>query len=177
VIFTPTELPGVFVVDLEPVEDERGFFARSWCHREAARHGIQVEWVQCNVSYNRARGTLRGMHYQAAPHGEAKLVRCTRGAIHDVVIDLRPDSPSFRRHVSVELSAENHRALFIPAATVAHGFLSLAEDSEVFYQMSAYYSPEGARGVRWNDPVFGVKWPEAVRVVSARDAGYADFTE
>ncbi len=175
-IFTPTELPGVFVIDLEPVEDERGFFARSWCHREAATHGIQVDWVQCNVSFNRARGTLRGMHHQRAPHGEAKLVRCTQGAIHDVVIDLRPDSPAFRRHAAVELSAENHRALYIPASAIAHGFLTLADDTEVFYQMSTYYVPQAATGLRWNDPAFAVEWPELVRVISDRDATYPDFT-
>ena len=174
-IFTPTSVPGVFVVDLERREDERGFLGRSWCHREAAAHGIEVEWVQCNVSFNARRGTLRGMHYQRAPHGEAKLVRATRGAIHDVVVDLRPDSRAYLQHVAVTLSADDRRALYIPAADVAHGFLTLEDDTEVFYQMSAFYQPDSAVGLRWNDPTFGIDWPEPVRVISERDASYPDF--
>jgi dTDP-4-dehydrorhamnose 3,5-epimerase len=174
-IFTPTSLPGVFIVDVERREDERGFLGRSWCQREAAAHAIEVDWVQCNVSFNAKRGTLRGMHYQRAPHAEAKLVRVTRGAIHDVALDLRPDSRSFLQYVAVTLSAENRRALYIPAADVAHGFLTLEDDTEVFYQMSAFYHPDSAVGVRWSDPAFGIAWPEPVRAISDRDASNPDF--
>jgi dTDP-4-dehydrorhamnose 3,5-epimerase len=174
-IFTPTRLPGVYLIDLELREDERGFFARTWCQREAAAHGIHVQWVQCNLSYNRQRGTLRGMHYQTAPYAEGKLVCCTRGAMHDVVIDLRPESPVFRQHLAVTFSAEDRRALYIPPADLAHGFLTLADDTEVFYQMSEFYTAEHAAGVRWDDPAFAIRWPAEVRVVSARDQSYPDF--
>lgn len=174
-IFTPTLLPGVFLIDLERHEDERGFFARAWCQREAAAHGIHHHWQQCNVSFNRRRGTLRGLHYQRAPASEGKLVRVTRGAIWDVVVDLRPDSPVFKQHIAVTLTAENHRALYIPPADLAHGFLTLAAETEVFYQMSEFFSAEHAAGVRWNDPVFGIAWPEPVEMISERDAHYPDF--
>lgn len=174
-IFTLTRLPGVFIIDLERREDDRGFFARAWCEREAGAQGIRVEWVQDNISFNRQRGTLRGMHFQKAPHAEAKLVRCTRGAIHDVVIDLRRESPVFLEHVAVTLTAENRRAVYIPPAELAHGFLTLLDDTEVFYRMSEFYAAEHAAGVRWNDPAFGVEWPEPVAVVSERDAACPDF--
>ncbi len=174
-IFTPTRLPGVYLVDLEPREDERGFFARAWCQREAAGQGIHTHWVQANLSYNHQRGTLRGLHYQTAPQAEGKLVRCTRGAVYDVVVDLRRESPTFLEHVAVTLSAENYRAVYIPPADLAHGFLTLADQSEVFYLMSAFYAAEHAAGVRWDDPAFGIAWPEPVRVISERDAAYADF--
>jgi len=172
--FTETALPGAFIVDIERHEDERGFFARSWCMQEFRDRDLNPCVVQCNVSWNRSKGTLRGMHYQAAPHAEVKLVRCTRGSVHDVIIDLREKSPTFRRHVGVELSADNYRALYIPEG-LAHGFLTLQDDSEVFYQMSAFYEPSAARGVRWNDPAFGIAWPLAVSVISHRDRDYADF--
>jgi dTDP-4-dehydrorhamnose 3,5-epimerase len=172
--FLPTKLPGIWIVDLERHEDERGFFARSWCRQEFEKHGLNPRLVQCNISFNRRRGTLRGMHYQVAPHAEAKLVRCTRGAIYDVAVDLRPDSPTHRQWVGVELTAENGRALYIGEG-FAHGFQTLADDSEVFYQMSESFHPESARGVRWNDPGFGIIWPEAQLHFSPRDLAYPDY--
>jgi dTDP-4-dehydrorhamnose 3,5-epimerase len=162
------------VVEIERMEDDRGFFARTWCQREFEKHGLDSRLVQCNLSYNRSKGTLRGMHYQAPPYAEAKLVRCTAGAVYDVIVDLRPGSKSFRQWVGVELTADNRRALFIPEG-LAHGFLTLADQTEVFYQMSEFYTPEGARGVRWNDLAFGIQWPAAVAVISPRDAAYPDF--
>jgi dTDP-4-dehydrorhamnose 3,5-epimerase len=172
--FIETKLKGAFVVELERLEDERGFFARSWCEREAAAYGLHSKWVQCNISFNKQKATLRGMHYQSAPFDEAKLVRCTRGAIYDVFIDLRPDSSTFKRWMAVELSAENRRMLFIPEG-FAHGFLTLDDNSEIFYQMSQFYAPAYARGVRWNDPAFAIEWPMDVRVISDKDRNYADF--
>jgi dTDP-4-dehydrorhamnose 3,5-epimerase len=173
--FTPTALPGVYLVDLEPIEDDRGFFARAWCREEFTALGLDANLEQCNISFNRHKGTLRGLHFQAEPHGEAKLVRCTRGAIHDVALDLRPDSPAYLQHVGVELSADNRRALFIPAG-LAHGFQTLAPESEVFYQMSRAYVPGAGRGVRWDDPAFGIAWPDDERTISERDRAWPDFT-
>lgn len=173
-IFTETPVKGAFVMDLEPREDERGFFARVWCERECGERGMNLRVAQCNVSFNKKRGTLRGLHYQAAPFEEAKLVRCTRGAIYDVVVDLRPGSPSFKRHLAVVLSAENRRALYVPEGC-GHGFQTLEDDTEVFYQMSAPYSADHARGVRWNDPAFGIEWPPADRIMADRDRTYPDF--
>ena len=173
-IFKDTKLSGVFVVELEALEDERGFFARSWCAREFEEHGLQTRFVQSNISFNKNKGTLRGMHYQAAPHPEVKLVRCTRGAIFDVVIDLRPDSPTFTQWISITLTADNHMSAYIPKG-FAHGFQSLEDCSEVFYQMSEFFAPECARGVRWNDPAFGIKWPPGERTISKKDQGYPDF--
>ena len=173
--FTETRLRGAFVIEPEPRLDERGFFARTWCEREFAQHGIGMVIRQCNLSANRRRGTLRGMHYQAPPHAEAKVVSCVRGAIHDVIIDLRPESATYRQHAAVELSAENRRLLYVPAG-FAHGFQTLADDTEVYYQMSEFYAPAAARGVRWNDPAFAIEWPPAVpRVLSAQDRSYPDF--
>lgn len=173
-IFTPTPIPGAWIVDIEPREDARGFFARSWCREEFARHGLDARLVQCSISFNRHRHTLRGMHFQAAPHEEPKLVRCTRGRMWDVALDLRRDSPTFRRWHGVELTAENRRALFVPAGC-AHGFLTLEDDVEVLYQMGEFYHPESARGVRWNDPAFGIAWPTNAPLLSDRDASYPDF--
>jgi dTDP-4-dehydrorhamnose 3,5-epimerase len=175
VIFTPTSLPGAFVVELERREDERGFFARSFCRREFEAAGLDPCVTQCNVSFNRRRGTLRGLHWQAAPHGEAKLVRVTRGALWDVIVDLRTGSATFGRWFGFELTADNRRALYIPVG-MAHGFQTLQDDVEVFYQMSAYYVAEAQRGVRWDDPAFGVDWPIRPPVLSERDATYPDFT-
>lgn len=174
-IFTPTPIPGAWIVDIEPREDARGFFARSWCREEFSRHGLDARLVQCSISFNRRRHTLRGMHYQAEPHQEPKLVRCTRGRMWDVVLDLRRDSPAFRRWHGVELTAENRRALFVPAGC-AHGFLTLEDNVEVLYQMGEFYHPESARGVRWNDPAFGIAWPADAPLLSERDASYPDFT-
>jgi dTDP-4-dehydrorhamnose 3,5-epimerase len=176
VILRETAIDGLRVVEPERHEDERGFFARTWDVGDFERHGLNPRVVQCNISYNRRRGTLRGLHYQAAPHEEAKLVRCTAGAIFDVAVDLRSDSPSFRRWWGVELTAENRLALYIPEGC-AHGFLTLADDSEVHYQMSEFYAPESALGVRWDDPAFGIDWPAEVAVMNDRDRGYPDFVE
>lgn len=174
-IFTETAIPGVHAIEPERLRDERGFFARTWCEREFAAHGLDPGLRQCNISFNPRRGTLRGMHYQAPPFAEAKLVRCTRGAILDVALDLRPGSATFQRHVAVELTGENRRMLYIPEG-VAHGFQTLEDDTEVFYQMSQFYSPDHGRGVRWDDPAFGIDWPPAEhRILSDRDRSYPDF--
>ena len=174
-IFVETRLKGAFVIEPERLEDERGFFARTWCQREFEAYGLNPRLVQCNISFNKEAGTLRGMHYQAAPYEEAKLVRCTQGAIHDVIIDLRPESPTFKQHTAVVLTAQNRKMLYVPEG-FAHGFLTLEDHTEVFYQMSEFYAPEYARGVRWNDPVFNIQWPTAVQVISDRDRNYSDFT-
>ena len=173
-IFTETILQGAFLIEPERRGDERGFFARTWCQREFEAHGLRCRWVQCNLSFNRKKGTLRGMHYQAAPYGEAKLVRCTMGAIYDVIIDLRVDSPTFKQWVAVELTADNRHILFIPES-FAHGFQTLEDNTEVFYQMSQFYAPEYARGVRWDDPAFGIAWPAHERTISERDRNHSDF--
>jgi dTDP-4-dehydrorhamnose 3,5-epimerase len=175
-IFTETKLKGAFVIDIEQLGDERGFFARTWCKREFAQHGLDANLVQCSVSFNHARGTLRGMHYQRAPHEETKLVRCTTGAIYDVVIDLRHDSPTFTQWTAVELTASDHRMLYVPK-NFAHGFQTLQADTEVFYQMSEFYRPDFASGVRWDDPTFSIRWPLADRIISTRDATYPDFSD
>jgi dTDP-4-dehydrorhamnose 3,5-epimerase len=175
-IFTETILMGAYLIKPERLEDDRGFFARVWCCREFEAHGLGNALAQCNVSFNASRGTFRGMHYQVAPHEEAKLVRCTMGAIYDVIVDLRKDSPTYRRHVGEVLSAENRNMLYIPEG-FAHGFITLEDRTEVFYQMSAFYDAESARGVRWNDPAFGIRWPAEVRVISERDRSYPDFRE
>ena len=174
-IFRETELKGAFIIDCERREDERGFFARTFCSREFAAHGVDRTFVQCNLSFNKRKGTLRGMHFQAAPHEETKLVRCSRGSIYDVIIDLRRDSPSFRRHVAVTLSADNGRMLYIPKG-FAHGFQTLENDTEVFYQMGEYYAPESQKGVRWDDPAFGIEWPAGEKIIIERDRSYPLFT-
>jgi dTDP-4-dehydrorhamnose 3,5-epimerase len=173
-IFTETKLKGAYIIEPERRKDERGFFARTWCQQEFAATCPSVAWVQCNISFNEQQGTLRGMHYQVAPYEEAKLVRCTMGAVYDVIIDLRHDSPTFRQWSSVELTADNRLLLFIPEG-FAHGFQTLMDATEVFYQMSQFYAPECARGVRWDDPAFKVCWPAAKRIISERDRGYPDF--
>ena len=173
-IFTETKLAGAFVIELERREDQRGFFARTFCQQEFEAHGLKTQVVQCNVSFNKRKGTLRGMHYQAAPFAEAKLVRCTSGSIYDVIIDLRPASATFKQYFAVELSAENGRMLYIPE-DFAHGFQTLRDDTEVSYQMARRYSAEHARGVRWNDPAFGIEWPEGERIIIERDQNYPNF--
>lgn len=159
---------------IEPREDERGFFARTWCQREFEEQGLNARLVQCSLSFNRRKGTLRGMHLQAAPHAETKLVRCTRGAIYDVVLDLRVGSPTYLQWMAATLTAGDHNMLYVPEGC-AHGFLTLADDTEVFYQMSEFHHPESSCGVRWNDPAFGIRWPEPVNVISDRDRTYPDF--
>lgn len=173
-IFTSTKLSGVFEVCIEPIRDERGFFARSWCRHEFERQDLLDLTAQSNISFNQKKGTLRGMHFQALPHPEAKLVRCTRGAIFDVALDLRPESSTFKDWIGVELSAEKRNALYIPPGC-AHGFLTLEDDTEVFYQMSEFFVPELSRGVRWDDPAFKIDWPSQPVVLSERDRTYPDF--
>src|SRR5580698_10462934 len=170
-IFQETWLPGVVVVDIEPLADERGFFARSYCSEEFAAHGLGPELRQCSISHNARRATLRGLHLQGAPHEEHKLVRCTAGSIFDVVVDVRPGSAHYRRWVSVELTAQNRRAVFIPPG-FAHGFVTLSDDAEVYYMISVPHAPAHARGFRWNDPAFAIAWPMAPSVISPRDAAY-----
>ncbi|MGI8550092.1 MAG: dTDP-4-dehydrorhamnose 3,5-epimerase [Dehalococcoidia bacterium] len=166
--FQETPLKDACVIDIEPVSDERGFFARNWCRSECVSRGLHVDFVQSSISFNYLRGTLRGMHFQVAPHQEAKLVRCTRGALYDVIIDLRPASSTFEQWTHVELSAANRRTLFIPVG-FAHGFQTLQDDTEVFYEMSLPYSAQHAGGVRWDDPTFRIDWPLPVSCMSARD--------
>ncbi len=173
-IFIETKLAGAFVIEPERKEDERGFFARSWCPHEFAAHGLNPRWAQCSISFNTKKGTLRGMHYQRAPHEEAKLVRCTRGAVYDVIVDLRPHSATFRQWIAAELTAENHRMMYVPEG-FAHGLQTLQDSTEVFYQISEFYHPESACGVRWNDPMVGIEWPQDKRTISLRDQQLPDF--
>lgn len=176
-IFTPTKLDGVWLIEPERIEDERGFFARTWCCREFEERGLNPRLVQCNVSFNRRKGTLRGMHRQTAPFGECKLVRCTQGAIFDVVVDLRMKSPTYRKWVGCELTAENRTSFYIPEGC-AHGFQTLSDNAEVFYQMTQFFQAESAAGVRWDDSAFGINWPHAEsRYISPRDAVYPDYQE
>ncbi len=174
--FLPSRIEGVVAIEPDPVRDERGFFERTWCAAEFGEHGLDARLAQCSASFNRRRGTLRGMHLQAPPHAEAKLVRVTRGAIHDVALDLRPDSPTFRQWVAEELSAENRRMLYVGPG-LAHGFQTLEDQTEVFYQISVPHHPGSARGVRWDDPAFGIEWPLADPILNERDAGYPDFED
>jgi dTDP-4-dehydrorhamnose 3,5-epimerase len=174
VLFIETELPGSYVVELERRDDERGYFARSFCEREFAAHGLPSRFPQCNLSHNDKLGTLRGMHYEAPPSFECKLVRCVSGAIYDAIVDLRPGSASFLKWTAVELSAANGRALFVPAG-FAHGFITLVDHSDVFYHMGDFFRAGSARGSRWDDPRFAIDWPMPPRVISERDASYPDF--
>ena len=174
-IFKETKLSGAFLLELERFEDERGFFARTWSEKEFAERGLQSFLAECNISFNKKKGTLRGMHYQAPPHGQAKIVRCTKGSIYDVVIDLRNDSPTFKQSVGVQLTASNRLTLYVPIG-FAHGFQTLEDDTEVFYQMSSPYVAESGRGVRWNDPAFAIHWPDDTPVIiNERDRAYPDF--
>jgi dTDP-4-dehydrorhamnose 3,5-epimerase len=174
--FIETRLSGSYVIEPRRFEDDRGFFAPSFRSAEFAARGLASEFVENNISFSRRCGTLRGMHYQAAPHGQAKLVRCTRGAIFDVAVDLRPDSPTFKQWIGVELSADNRSMFYLPA-DFGHGFLTLTDDTEVFYMVSEVYSPESGRGFRWNDPSFNIQWPDAGQLVLIeRDQQYPDFT-
>jgi dTDP-4-dehydrorhamnose 3,5-epimerase len=174
--FKPTVLPGVYEVLLQAHEDERGFFARTWCAREFAADGLPARIVQSSVSYNRNKGTLRGLHFQWPPSQEGKLVRCEQGAVYDVALDLRPESPAFLKHFAVELVASTGNAVFIPPG-VAHGFQVLADDTRVHYQMSDFFAPELGDGVRFDDPAFGIVWPLPVSMISARDQCYPDFDQ
>jgi len=173
-IFTETRLKGAFIVDPELHHDERGFFARAWCQKEFQAHDLVPVIAQCNISFNRSRGTLRGMHFQAAPFEEAKLVRCTAGSIHDVIIDLRPHSATYMQPLAEVLTAANHRMMYVPEG-FAHGFQALEDNTEVLYLMSQFHSPGHARGVRYNDPAFGIEWPIGDPVIADRDRNYPDF--
>jgi len=174
-IITKTKLDGLLIIEPKRFEDERGFFARAWSEEEFSTLFGAVRFVEGNIAFNRKKNTLRGMHYQEAPHGQAKLVRCTSGAIYDVGIDLRPDSPTFKQWIGIELTAQNHLALFIPSG-FAHGYQTLVDNSEVHYDISSSYAPESSRGVRWNDPAFRIEWPHAYeRIMVARDREYPNF--
>ena len=174
-LFTETLLAGALIVDPQRQEDQRGFFARTWCEEEFAARGLNPKIAQCGISYNARKGTLRGMHFQRAPHEESKLVRCTAGAIYDVIVDLRRQSPTFRKWFAVELTAENRRMLYVPEG-FAHGFETLTDGTEVFYQISQFHHPQSAAGARWDDPAFGIRWPWPPAVISPRDRQYEDFT-
>ena len=174
--FLETELQGAFVIELETFEDSRGFFARVWCNEEFEEHDLVPRIAQVNTSFNAKAGTLRGMHYQIAPHEETKVVRCIRGSLYDVIVDLRPDSPTYKRWTGVELTARNHRMLYVPAK-FAHGFITLEDNTEVMYLISEAYAPEAARAIRWDDPEIGIEWPRPVVEISERDAGWPDFNE
>ena len=173
-IFTEAALKGAFVIDPEPASDERGMFARVWCKKEFEMKGLAARWVQSSISVNLRKGTLRGMHYQAAPNEEVKLVRCTAGAIYDVIVDLRPTSPTYGQHVGLRLTAQNHRSLYIPKQ-FAHGFLTLQDNSEVSYHISEFYAPSSARGIRWDDPQLHIEWPEPIAIVSEKDKMWPQF--
>ena len=173
--FSQTKIDGVWQITLDRHEDDRGWFARSWCLREFEEQGINPRMVQCNLSFNQKRGTLRGMHYQAEPHTEDKYIRVNRGAIYDVALDLRPDSPTYKQWQGFELSTANHTLLYLPKG-IAHGFLTLTDETEVMYLVSAFYEPDAGRGVRWNDPAFGIDWPFEPSVMVERDRTYEDFS-
>lgn len=175
-LFTPTKLKDAYLVEPKKLEDERGFFARSWCEKEFRDRSLNPNLVQCNISFNKKKGTLRGMHLQIEPYAEAKLVRCTQGAIYDVIIDLRPDSETYLQWIGVELTPENHKALYVPEG-FAHGFQTLANNTEVFYQMSQFYAPECARGYRWNDPSFNISWQDEITTISEKDRNWEDYSQ
>ena len=174
-LFTATHLPGAFLLEIEKHEDDRGFFARTFCVHEFETHGLNPRVVQCSTAFNLRRGTLRGMHFQAPPMSEVKLVRCVRGAIHDVIVDLRLDSPTYKSHLAVELTADNRRAVYIPQE-FAHGFQTLADETEVLYHISEFYTPGSGRGFRYDDPAFGIHWPLPVSVISAQDLHWQAFS-
>lgn len=174
-IFTETHLKDAYIIDLKKIEDNRGFFARAYCQKEFADHGIELNWVQANLANSKKRGTLRGLHFQKAPYSEAKLMRCIRGAIYDVIVDLRPDSSSYMQWLGVELTAENRRALFIPEG-FAHGYLALEDDSDTFYPTSQFYTPGAEAGLRWNDPAFGIEWPFTDDlIITEKDQSWPDY--
>lgn len=172
---TETSLRGAFVVEIAPISDDRGLFARTYCAREFEQRGLKPLVVQANLAFNHKKGTLRGLHYQLPPAAETKLVRCTAGGIYDVIIDLRPDSPSYLQHFGIELTAENRKALYVPEL-FAHGYLTLTDAAEVIYQMGEFYTPGCERGARYDDPQFGIKWPVSIDVISDKDANWAPFS-
>jgi dTDP-4-dehydrorhamnose 3,5-epimerase len=175
-IFTESKIKGVFIVEIKKLEDERGFFGRIWCKSEMEAHGLKAEVLQVNTSFSRYKGTLRGMHFQKSPYAETKLIRCTKGAIYDVAIDLRPQSPTFKNWFGIELSEENYKMLYVPEG-FAHGFLTLQDNSEVSYLVSQFYNPSFEGGVRWDDPAFNISWPVEVKVISERDKNLQFFSD
>lgn len=174
-IFTETKLKGAFIIDVKRLEDERGFFGRSWCKTEMEEHGLKSNVVQANVSFNHKKGTLRGMHFQFSPYQETKLIRCTRGAIYDVIVDLRKDSPTYKQWIGVELTEDNFRMLFVPE-DFAHGFITLQDNTAVTYQVTQFYTPGAEGGIRWNDPALDIEWPVPVEVISAKDKNHPDYS-
>jgi dTDP-4-dehydrorhamnose 3,5-epimerase len=174
VIFTETKLKDAHIIEIEKLEDTRGFFARSWCRKEFDEHGLISTVVQANISWNKKRGTLRGMHYQIPPYEEVKLVRCSRGSIYDVIIDLRKDSHTYKQWLGVELTADDYKLLYVPGG-FAHGFLTLEDDTEVVYQVSQFYTPGAEAGLRWDDPAFSINWPLEVQVISDKDRNWPDY--
>jgi dTDP-4-dehydrorhamnose 3,5-epimerase len=174
-IFRKTKFDGVFIIEIEKQEDERGFFARSWDTKEFEKYGLNNKLVQCNISYNKNKGTIRGMHYQIAPYEETKIIRCTKGKIFDVIIDLRTKSKTFKNWIGIELSSNKHNMLYVPGG-IAHGFQTLEDNTEIFYQMSEFYNPKFARGIRWDDPTFSIKWPLSVNFISIKDKSYENFS-
>lgn len=170
-IYTPSRIPGAWIMDVEPVHDQRGFFATTWLPEELRERGMDPVLAQCNLAFNHKRGTLRGMHLQSDPHAQIKIVRATRGALLDVIVDLRPDSPAFKKWDAVELTADNRRMLYIPAG-IAHGYLTLSDDTEAYYHASTPWAPSAERGVRWNDPAFGIEWPFTPTVISSKDEAW-----
>ena len=175
-IFTQSALIGAYIIESEPLKDDRGFFSRSFCVDQYTEHGLNPHIAQCNISYNHIKGTVRGMHYQLAPHREVKVVRCTRGSIYDVIVDLRSDSATYKQWVGVELTADNGKQLYVPTG-FAHGYQTLEDSSEVSYQVSEFYSPQSERGVRWNDPAFAISWPLKVRSISDKDMNHPEFLD
>jgi len=173
-IFTETKLPGAFIIELEKRGDDRGFFARAWCKQEFEDHGLHSNWVQANLASTKKYGTLRGLHYQVAPYQETKLMRCIRGAIYDVIVDLRPESATYKQWLGVELTADNRKMLYIPEG-FAHGYQALVDDAETFYFASQFYTPGSEQGVRYNDPAFGIEWPLEIRVISDKDKSWSDY--
>ncbi len=174
-IFTETRLPGAYIIELEPIHDNRGFFSRVMCKREFDTFDLTTDFVQANITFSTEKGTLRGMHYQIRPHKEIKLVHCPRGAIYDVIIDMRPDSPTYLQWIATEISAENHKMIYIPGE-FAHGYMTLAANTEVYYQVAQFYAPEYERGIRWDDPAFQIEWPEISEIImSAKDKSWPDF--
>lgn len=173
--FTPTTLQDAYLIDIEAREDDRGFFARRFCKDEFAEVGLETEYVQHNYSFNHKRGTLRGMHFQNAPHREVKVVSCVAGAIHDVIVDMRPDSPTYLKWEGFDLTADNHRQLYVPEG-FAHGYITLTDNAAVAYLVSSVYAPGAEGGLRWNDPAIGIEWPEAMQEISDKDANWGDFT-
>jgi dTDP-4-dehydrorhamnose 3,5-epimerase len=174
-VFKETRLKGAFIIELEKIVDDRGFFSRAWCQKEFKAHGLNPNVVQCNLSFNTSKGTLRGMHYQIAPHEEAKIIRCTRGKVYDVIIDLRPQSPTYLRWAGFELSSENRKMLYVPES-FAHGYLTLADNTELFYQVSRFYSPESECGIRWNERAVNIKWPRTNGlIITDKDKNWPDF--